>query len=90
MVFSWKYTYFHQISREIRKNRSEKKTRCVDNNCVAGLVPEPARQVEEAAQEQLPASLSEPAAAKPLPPAPRGQLHLLLLTLLAQPQRVLR
>ena len=57
---------------------------------MAGLVPEPARQVEEAAQEQLPASLSEPAAAEPLPPAPGGQLHLLLLTLLAQPQRVLR
>ena len=57
---------------------------------VTGVVPEPARQVEEAAQEQLPASLAEPAAAEPLPPAPGGQLHLLLLTLLAQPQRVLR
>ena len=64
--------------------------RCVDNDGVPGLVPEPARQVEEAAQEQLPAALSEPAAAQPLPPAPGGLLHLILLTLLAQPQRLLR
>ena len=60
---------------------------CIDNDCVPGLVPEPARQVEEAAEVELSAALALPLDALTLPATPRG--HHLLLTLVGA-QRLFR
>ena len=46
---------------------------------VTGMVPEPTRQVEEAAEVELSAALALPLDALTLPATPRG--HHLLLTL---------
>ena len=55
--------------------------------CVTGVVPEPARQVEEAAEVELAAALALPLDALALPATPRG--HHLLLTLVGA-QRLFR
>ena len=54
---------------------------------VTGVVPEPARQVEEAAEVELSAALALPLDALALPATPRG--HHLLLTLVGA-QRLFR
>ena len=54
---------------------------------VTGVVPEPARQVEEAAEVELSAALALPLDALTLPATPRG--HHLLLTLVGA-QRLFR
>ena len=55
--------------------------------CVTGVVPEPTRQVEEAAEVELAAALALPLDALTLPATPRG--HHLLLTLVGA-QRLFR